>query len=189
MTTTEPARTRTPLGRGQKTAITLGLAFLFLVEQLCGDLGGLPRHDAGDRDGDGSAAAVPATGDPGGAGVDQRLQRHRAVRTGALVADGMAQRGFVLAAIANDPLAKNVLTAAEIRHGPAGVGQALLVASQVPGAVLVVDQRPDASVDLAVGERFTELTALPTPGPDRQLVAPPPNCTPPTPAASAAPTQ
>lgn len=190
MTTTEPARTRTPLGRGQKTAITLGLAFLFLVGATLWGAWAVFRDTTPETET--ATVALPPCPPPEIQPGQVSINVFNATgRSGLarLVADGMAQRGFVLATIANDPMAKNVLTAAEIRHGPAGVGQALLVASQVPGAVLVVDQRPDASVDLAVGERFTELTALPTPGPDGQLVAPPPNCTPPTPAASAAPTQ
>ena len=55
---------------------------------------------------------------------------------------------------------------------------------------IAADQRADPSVDIAVGDTFTELTPLPTAGPDGQPVAAPLNCTPaaPAPAVPAAPT-
>jgi hypothetical protein len=186
MTTTKPARTRTPLRRGHKTALTLGLAFLLLVGASLWGMWAVFRDTTPDSDE--ATVALPPCPPPEIQPGQVSLNVYNATgRSGLarLVADGMAQRGFVLATISNDPLAKDVPVAAEIRHGPAGVGQAQLVATQVPGAVLVVDQRPDPSVDVAVGEAFTELTPLPTPGPDGQPVAPPLNCTPPTPAPAA----
>jgi hypothetical protein len=186
MTTTKPARTRTTLRRGQKTAITLGLAFLLLAGAALWGMWAVFR-DATPQTEQATVALPPCPPpeiQPGQVSINVFNATGRS-GLARLVADGMAQRGFVLATIANDPLAKDVPTGAEIRHGPAGVGQAQLVATQIPGAVLVVDQRPDASVDIAIGETFTELTPLPTPGPDGQLVAAPLNCTPPTPAPAA----
>ena len=191
MTTTKPARTRTPLRRGHKTAITLGLAFLLLVGAAMWGMWAVFRDTTPQTEQ--ATVALPPCPPPEIQPAQVSINVYNATGRSGLarqVADGLAQRGFLLATIANDPLGKDVPTAAEIRHGPGGVGQAQLVATQVPGAVLIVDQRPDASVDVAVGETFTELTALPTLGPDGQPVAAPLNCTPPTaaPAAPAAPT-
>jgi LytR cell envelope-related transcriptional attenuator len=186
MTSTKPVRTRTPMRRGQKTAITLGLAFLLLVGAALWGMWAVFQDPT--REAEQATVALapcpPPEIQPGQVSINVYNASGRS-GLARLVADGLAQRGFVLATIANDPLAKEVPTAAEIRHGPGGVGQAQLVATQVPGAVLIVDTRPDASVDVAVGDTFTELTPLPTTGPDGQPVAAPLNCTPPTPAPAA----
>jgi LytR cell envelope-related transcriptional attenuator len=186
MTTTKPVRTRTPMRRGQKTAITLGLAFLLLAGAALWGTWAVFRDTTPESAQ--TTVAQPPCPPPEIQPAQVSINVFNASgRSGLarLVADGMAQRGFVLANIANDPLAKEVPTAAEIRHGPGGVGQAQLVATQVPGAVLVVDQRPDASVDIAVGDTFTDLTPLATLGPDGKPVLPPLPCTPPTPAPAA----
>ena len=66
----------------------------------------------------------------------------------------LATRGFPIGHVANDPLGKSVKGVAEIRYGPAGEQGAKLMLYYVPGAVLVVDKRTDASVDLVIGEKF-----------------------------------
>ena len=64
----------------------------------------------------------------------------------------MAQRGFRVVTVANDPAGRRVTAAAEVRHGPRGLAAARTVAAHVDGqVVLVPDRRPDASVDLVVG--------------------------------------
>ena len=63
-------------------------------------------------------------------------------------------RGFVIGTVANDPnghLAKGV---AEIRHGPAGLAAANLMALYLPGAKLVDDARTGTTLDVAVGPEF-----------------------------------
>jgi hypothetical protein len=61
--------------------------------------------------------------------------------------------------VANDPLGKSVKGVAEVRYGPSGAEGAKLLVYYVPGAVLVADQRTDASVDLVLGEKFKTIAA------------------------------
>jgi len=75
----------------------------------------------------------------------------------------MATRGFVIGKVANDPTDRKAPAVAEVRHGPAGVAQAKLVASALPkGTKLVNDKRKGATVDVAVGAKFTRLAPVPT---------------------------
>ena len=70
----------------------------------------------------------------------------------ASVARELRQRGFRVAAVANDPRRRKVSAAAEVRHGPRGYAQARTLAAHVEGpVVLAPDRRADASVDLALG--------------------------------------
>ena len=79
------------------------------------------------------------------------------------VAKSLAGRGFVIAKVANDPSDRKAPPVAEVRHGPGGVGQAKLVATAMPkGTTLVNDKRKDATVDVAVGAKFTRLAPVPT---------------------------
>lgn len=74
----------------------------------------------------------------------------------------LKDRGFAVASVANDPLQKSVAAVAEIRYGKSGAVQAEVVALRFPGAVKAQDGRPDASVDVAIGEAFAavgEVTA------------------------------
>ena len=75
------------------------------------------------------------------------------------VADQLRGRGFVVVTTANDPLIdiRDVRSAAEVRHGPAGARQAELIRRQVPGAKLFRDAREDAVVDLALGAAYKRL--------------------------------
>lgn len=67
----------------------------------------------------------------------------------------LATRGFPIGHVANDPLGKSIKGVAEVRYGPSGAEGAKLLVYYVPGAVLVADQRTDASVDLVLGEKYT----------------------------------
>jgi len=69
-------------------------------------------------------------------------------------------RGFVVGTVANDPLKKTITAPAEVRFGPAGEAASKVVLALVPGSVPVKDTRADASVDLVIGDAFTE---VPTP--------------------------
>jgi len=80
------------------------------------------------------------------------------------VADELIKRGFGVASVANDPLNKKIAAPAEVRHGPGGAAQAALVATQVPGAVLVPDGRTDGSVDLVLGDGYKQLGPPPAAG-------------------------
>jgi hypothetical protein len=84
-------------------------------------------------------------------------------RTGlaAVAARAMMRQGFKVASTDNDPLGKSVLTVGEIRHGPTGLEGAQIVATRLPGATLVLDDRLDATVDVVVGSRFRGVKAPP----------------------------
>jgi hypothetical protein len=75
--------------------------------------------------------------------------------TGFLAADG-----FKMGTAANDLTARAPVTGvAEVRYGPKGAAGAKLVSYYVPGSTLVLDTRTDASVDLAVGAKYTAVLA------------------------------
>lgn len=86
-------------------------------------------------------------------------------RTGlaGATSEELAKRGFKIKKVANDPLKKTVTKPAEIRYGAAGKQSAALLATHVPGAVLVKDQRKDDSVDLVIGNAFKKLGPVPAP--------------------------
>lgn len=84
-------------------------------------------------------------------------------RTGlaASVSKSLAERGFVIAKVANDPSERKEPAVAEVRHGPEGAAQAALVVSALPeGTVVVVDKRKGATVDVALGAKFTKLAPV-----------------------------
>lgn len=89
----------------------------------------------------------------------------------AEVATELRARGFVVAQVSNDPLARTVAGTAELRNGIGGAEAARTLAAQVEGATVSPDQRPDASVDLVMGAGFLGLVT-----PDEALVrlSPPP---------------
>ncbi len=72
-------------------------------------------------------------------------------------ADGLAQRGFVIAETANYPI--EITTGARISFGEAGIAAAYTLAAHLePGvAALVLDTRADGSVDLVLGSTWTQL--------------------------------
>ena len=72
----------------------------------------------------------------------------------AEVASELRARGFVVAAVSNDPLTRTVMGVAELRHSTPGDAAARTVAAQVQGATVAPDQRTDASVDLVMGTAY-----------------------------------
>lgn len=75
----------------------------------------------------------------------------------------VSQRGFKIGSVANDPAKKTITGTAEVRYGPAGEKGASLVAKLVTGAVPVKDaKREGASVDLVLGDGYTDLAPAPT---------------------------
>lgn len=84
--------------------------------------------------------------------------------TAKLVAD----RGFTIGKVTNDPSTRKTPAVAEVRHGPAGATAAQLVAGIMPsGTKLVADKRKDAGVDIALGTKFKALK--PAAAPTQQL--------------------
>ncbi|GAA2735549.1 hypothetical protein GCM10009867_18070 [Pedococcus aerophilus] len=81
--------------------------------------------------------------------------------TAAKVATGLAKRTFKVGGISNAPESWYVTQSAVVHHGPAGLDQALLVASQIPGAKLFADVRKGTSVDVVVGIGYQDLVAMP----------------------------
>jgi hypothetical protein len=77
------------------------------------------------------------------------------------VAAGLAKRGFSVGSISNAPESWYVTQSAVIHHGPAGLDQALLVATQIPGAKLFDDGRAGRSVDVVVGIGYTSMVPIP----------------------------
>lgn len=77
------------------------------------------------------------------------------------VAAGLTKRKFSVGGISNAPEAWYVTPSAVIHHGKAGLDQALLVASVIPGAKLFDDDRAGSSVDVVIGIGYAKLTPLP----------------------------
>ena len=94
----------------------------------------------------------------------------------AEVASELRARGFVVAAVSNDPLTRTVGGVAELRHSTPGDAAARTVAAQVQGATVAPDQRTDASVDLVMGTAYLGMVT-----PEEALVRlnPPPPPAPP----------
>jgi hypothetical protein len=79
------------------------------------------------------------------------------------VARSLRERGFVIAKVANDPSSRKAPKVAEIRYGARGEAQAKLLRSTLPkGTTLVKDKRKVATVDLALGAKYTTLAPVPT---------------------------
>jgi hypothetical protein len=94
-----------------------------------------------------------------------------------VTSSALAERGFVIVSTENAPATYD--GKARIIFGTAGVAQAYTLAAHIDGAVLVLDARPDATVDLALGSEFAEVNpvASVTLDPAVPLVAPA-GCTP-----------
>lgn len=77
----------------------------------------------------------------------------------ARTADELKKRGFTVGKVGNAPSAldKKVPGTAELVAGPAGIGAATLLGSQVTGASSMADARTDASVDFVIGDGYSAL--------------------------------
>lgn len=85
---------------------------------------------------------------------------YNSTSTGGLArktANALSARGFTIGTVGNDSAPKPVLGVAEVRYGPKGAQQAIVVAANVHGAKLVLDKRRTTDVDLAVGAQFKRL--------------------------------
>ncbi len=81
--------------------------------------------------------------------------------TAAKVAAGLAKRKFTIGGISNAPDSWYVTQPAVVHYGPAGLDQALLTASQIPGAKLFEDVRNGTSVDVVVGIGYKDMVPMP----------------------------
>jgi hypothetical protein len=71
----------------------------------------------------------------------------------------LANRGFTIGSVKNDPSTTAVKGPAEVRYGAKGVLAARVVAAEVRGATLVEDKRSSADVDIALGAAFQHLAS------------------------------
>jgi hypothetical protein len=122
--------------------------------------------------------AQPVAGQPPVAARQVAVNVYNATTRKGLAAQTAAElrkRGFVIGKIANDPLNKAIPGTAEVRGGRKSRNRVTLVSAYVAGARPVIDQRPDLTVDLVVGQRFA---ALRTPAQVTTLLTPPkpPGC-------------
>lgn len=87
---------------------------------------------------------------------------------GAQIAQELRDRGFNVAKIENDPLARKIRGTGELRYGdPAEVTNILdTLRSWQPGLVLVNDGRRGTDVDFVMGLKFQSLLTEPVPPPN-----------------------
>ena len=78
------------------------------------------------------------------------------------VGAALRARTFIVAGISSAPESWYVTQAAVVHHGAAGLDQALLTASQFPGARLFADARTGTSVDVVIGVGYERLGPPPT---------------------------
>lgn len=81
----------------------------------------------------------------------------------ATTANDLSTHRFQIGSVGDDPLGATISDVAEIRHGAKGKDAAEVLASRVRGARLVVDERSDGFIDLALGQRFSVVTPRPAP--------------------------
>lgn len=119
-----------------------------------------------------SPTAAPAPG-------DIRVNVYNATTRNGLaasVAQQLRQLGFNVVDIANDPLAKTIKGAGEVRGHVDQQAAAGTLTALLPGAAFVPDDRDDPTVDLVLGNGFKNLAK----GPDAAAGSDLPTCAPPS---------
>lgn len=181
MTHGEPEYDEPPpiLWRHLRTAVTLLVLVGIMVAAAYFGWQRVVGDDA-DTDAAASDSCVPSTDVTIPAPDDVEINVYNATgRSGlaAEVADLMRERGFVIAQVANDPENKDIEGTAEIRGSQSQQGAAALLTTTVPESVFVPDEREADTLDVVVGEGFTELAPPDTPVPEPTAEAD--ECTPP----------
>ncbi|MYS85202.1 LytR family transcriptional regulator [Streptomyces sp. SID5474] len=139
-------------------------------------------HFTSDDSGDKAAACPSPTASAAPAASPTALPEPKAItvnvynatkRTGLAktVSDALKARGFTIGKVTNDPLNQPVAATAEIRHGFPGATPAKVVAAQVAASTDKEDQRTDGTVDLVIGDGWTDLAA---PEQAAAILSPPP---------------
>lgn len=77
------------------------------------------------------------------------------------IADELTERGYSVGEVANDPQAADIAQPAELRYGDPGRPFAAILKTIVVEPNLRPDGREDTSVDLVLGNGFTELSPIP----------------------------
>ena len=80
--------------------------------------------------------------------------------------EGLGAQGFEIGAVDNDPLGKRIEGVGEIRSSGSVETRVQQLLRYVPGATLVQDNRPDETLDFAVGVAFPGV-ATPDPLPEQ----------------------
>ncbi|WP_051425527.1 LytR C-terminal domain-containing protein [Jiangella gansuensis] len=124
----------------------------------------------------GSSSQACAPGEPTAAPAPADIQinvYNSTDRNGlaSAVARQVRERGFVVVDVDNDPLDRDITGTAEVRSGPEHQAAAGLVASLVPGATYVPDERTEPVIDLVLGETFEALADPAAPAPTSTLPA------------------
>jgi LytR cell envelope-related transcriptional attenuator len=165
-------RRRPPDRRHLRTAITMLVLALFVAFAGWYAWNTITEPRPADADSVETApTCIPAVPTNAPAPADIRLNVYNATDRNGLAsaaAGEMRKRGFAILDVANDPLGKTVTGTAEVRAGADNEAAAGVVVAQVSGAVFVVDNRTDGTVDLVVGEAFEALApvgATPAPAP------------------------
>lgn len=156
----EPAPTHT--WRHVRTAVTLLVLVGFVIGAAWYSWDNV-MNPGDDDDVAGSPTMCP-TGAPTDAPAPEEIELNVYNATGRnglaqQVASQMSDRGFIILDVANDPQDSTIEGTAEIRSHPDRENAAGLVASMVPDAELVADERDSDAVDLVLGDSFEELTA------------------------------
>jgi hypothetical protein len=115
-----------------------------------------------------AATALPAP-------ADIQLNVYNATSRSGLassVSAQMKERGFTITGVDNDPLDKEITGTAEIRSSADQQAAATLIATMVPGAVFLPDDRTTPSVDLVLGEGFEALAPVDAPATPAPTLAP-----------------
>lgn len=153
------------LPRAQRRRRAVVLVGLLVAVVLLGVLAilGLVLRD-GTKDSGASSAATPCrTAEAETPAPDSIVVNvyNSTQRTGlaATTATDLSTHRFHIGSVGDDPLGAAINDVAEIRHGRKGKDAAEVLKSRVRGARLVVDERSDGSVDLALGQRFSVVTS------------------------------
>lgn len=171
--------------RRRKSLITLAVLLLGLFFAFWWAYSYYKASDAGaDKPGTSASAAPtcqpvdPAAVTPAQVTINVLNATKRAGLAGS-VSKELAAQGYVLGKVANDTAGRTISAPAEVRFGPTGKASADLVMKSIgDGVVPVEDTRADATVDVALGEGFSAVVALPSASPSSSLPACAPSASP-----------
>ncbi len=148
--------------RRRRTAFVLGVLVLLLAG-VFGYAAAYYQGWIGDEEGSTDTSQVTETTPPLQPG-DVTLNVYNATGRAGLAgrtSESLQARGFRVDSVADDPEKATVKHVGDVRFGPKGARAALLLREAVPGVKFVRDKREGKTVDLVLGDAFTELPAVP----------------------------